>query len=241
MSKAVVCGEKVKRVASAYQQTMSTETISSSDTAILDLLRRGQGMTIAELSNMMGVTATAVRQRLNRLMGQGFIERQAAIAGRGRPSHRYSLTPLGKRQAGANFGDLAIALWREIRQIKDAEVRRGLLQRIAGQLVALYADQIHGNSTQEKMESLARIFEKRQIPFAVESSHELPVLTALACPYHDLAEEDRSVCAMEKMLFAELIGEDLKLTQCRLDGSSCCTFEVSESGDNRPDSTNAPA
>lgn len=204
---------------------MSTTPISS-DTAILDVLRRGPALSIAELSELMGVTATAVRQRLNRLMGQGFVERQAAIAGRGRPSHRYSLTPSGKRQAGANFGDLAMALWREIRQIKDVEVRKGLLQRIAGQMVALYADQIHGSTTQEKMESLVRIFEKRQIPLSVEMGDDLPVLTALACPYHDLAEEDRTVCAMEKMLFAELLGEELRLTQCRLDGDSCCTFEV---------------
>ena len=79
------------------------------------------------------------------------------------------------------------------------------------------------------MQSLARVFEKRQIPFSVDQGADLPVLTALACPYHDLAEEDRSVCAMEKMLFAELIGEELRLTQCRLDGSSCCTFEISQS------------
>ena len=206
---------------------MPNEVVSS-DTTILDLLRRGQAMTIADLSGVMGVTATAVRQRLNRLMGQGFVERQAEIEGRGRPSHHYSLTPLGRRQAGANFGDLAMALWREIRQIQDEEVRRGLLQRIAGQLVALYADQIHGQTTEEKMQSLAKVFEKRQIPLTVDHGNELPVLTALACPYHDLAEEDRSVCAMEKMLFAELIGEDLRLTQCRLDGASCCTFEVSK-------------
>jgi predicted ArsR family transcriptional regulator len=119
-----------------------------------------------------------------------------------------------------------MALWSEIRQIKDVEVRRGLLNRISAQLAAVYADQIHGSTTAEKMVSLAEIFEQRQIPFAVETSHELPVLTALACPYPQLAEQDRSVCAMEKMLFAELLGEDLKLSQCRLDGESCCTFEL---------------
>lgn len=199
----------------------------SSDTTILDLLRRGEALTVAQLSELMGVTATAVRQRLNRLMGQGLIQRQTAKSGRGRPSHRYELTPAGRRQSGANFADLAMALWQEIRQIKDADVRRGLLNRIAGQLATLYSDQIRGSTTEEKMASLVEIFEQRQIPFEIESSYELPVLTALACPYPDLAEQDRGVCAMEKMMFAELLGEDLKLSQCRLDGASCCTFELS--------------
>ena len=185
-------------------------------------------MTVSELSQAMEVTATAVRQRLNRLMGQGFVQRKAMNKGRGRPSHRYELTEKGRRQSGANFADLAIALWREIRQIKDPEVRRGLLQRISGQLARLYADQIRGHTIEEKMASLAGIFEQRQIPFEIETSHELPVLTALACPYPELAEQDRGICAMEKMLFAELLGEDVKLSECRLDGASCCTFELSE-------------
>jgi len=205
----------------------ASEAPISSDTAILDLLRRGQSLTVSELSQAMGVTATAVRQRLNRLMGQGLIQRKALNSGRGRPSHHYELTESGRRQTGANFADLAIALWREIRQIKDPEVRRGLFRRIAGQLVDLYADQIDGCTVEDKMKALVEIFERRQVPFSVDRSHELPVLTALACPYPELAEQDRSICAMEKMLFAELLGEDLKLSQCRLDGASCCTFELS--------------
>ena len=203
-----------------------TQPPISSDATILDLLRRGEALTVARLSNLMGVTATAVRQRLNRLMGQGLIQRQIAKSSRGRPSHRYELTQAGRRQSGANFADLATALWREIRQIQDADVRRGLLNRIAAQLATLYADQIHGSTPEEKMASLVEIFERRQIPFEIETSYELPVLTALACPYPDLAEQDRSVCAMEKMMFAELLGEDLKLIQCRLDGANCCTFEL---------------
>ena len=54
-------------------------------------------------------------------------------AGRGRPSHRYSLTNKGQRhkeRPGNNYADLAGALWTEIRAIQNPDVRRGLLQRI---------------------------------------------------------------------------------------------------------------
>jgi predicted ArsR family transcriptional regulator len=57
-------------------------------------------------------------------------------------------------------------------------------------------------------------------------AEQLPILTALACPYPDLAEQDRMVCAFEKMLFSEMLGEKLRLTACRLDGDTCCTFEA---------------
>ena len=69
----------------------------------------------------MGVTATAVRQRLQRLMAEGLIERHTERKGRGRPNHRYSLTEKGERSAGTNFSDLAVVLWEEIKAVDDPD------------------------------------------------------------------------------------------------------------------------
>jgi predicted ArsR family transcriptional regulator len=208
-----------------------TDDIIPSDIAILDLLRKSESLSIADLASVMEVTATAVRQRLTRLMAQGYIDRETTRAGRGRPSHQYRLTAKGRRKTGSNFADLAIALWQEIRAIQDLEVRRGLLQRLAKRLVEAYSDQIEGESIEEKMESLAVLFGERKIPFTVtRGEDQLPILTALACPYPDLAEQDRTICSMEKILFSELLGKQVNLSQCRLDGESCCTFEVRSEG-----------
>jgi len=201
---------------------MATE---SSDQALLDLLRKHGPLSVAQLKADMHVTATAVRQRLVRLLKQGDIERNAERVTRGRPVHRYGLTEKGRRRSGANFADLAVALWHEIRDIKDAEIRRGLLQRIGGRLAALYADKINGSTLDQRMESLAAIFRERQIPFEVERTNDLPLLHATACPYPELAEQDRTVCSMERIMFSELLGENLRLSNCRLDGHNCCTFE----------------
>ena len=198
----------------------------TSDVAILDLLRKSGALGVSQLAKLTNVTATAVRQRLSRLMRGGMIEREVARAGRGRPSHRYSLTEKGRRQTGANFVDLAMALWQEIRAIDDLQVRRGLLQRISKHLATMYAGQVEGSTTAERMKSVSEIFTVRNVPFEVQQKDDLPVLTALACPYPQLAEQDRSVCAMERMLFSELLGSPLKLTDCRLDGDACCRFET---------------
>ena len=148
-------------------------------------------------------------------------------SGRGRPHHQYLLTDVGRRQTGSNFADLAIALWKEVRAIKDVEVRRGLLARLSQRLASLYADQIRGSTTAERMESLAQLFCDRDVPFVVEESDsELPVLKALGCPYTEIADQDHSICAMERMLFSQILGENLRLSECRLDGQTCCTFEV---------------
>ncbi len=197
----------------------------SSDVGILDLLRKAGPLGVAELAEAMQVTPTAVRQRLTRLMGQGLVDRELSRATRGRPSHRYLLTEKGRRQTGANFVDLAVALWKEVREIKDAEVRRGLLQRLAKTMAAMYGDQVEGATADQRMRAVTRIFAERNVPFEVDSSGDLPVLTALACPYPGLAEVDRGICALEKMMISELVGESLTLASCRLDGDRCCRFE----------------
>jgi predicted ArsR family transcriptional regulator len=198
----------------------------TSDSDILDAMRQHGPLGIAELTEATGVTATAVRQRLNRLLGEGLIQRQIERSGRGRPSHKYSLTAKGVREAGTNLDDLAVTLWNEMSSLEDPELRRGLLERIAHGLAQSYRASVHGETLAERMESVGELFSARSVPLRVDSSAELPVLTALACPYPELAERDRSVCAMEKMLFADLLGRGVELTGCRLDGATCCTFEI---------------
>lgn len=206
----------------------------TSDELLLDLLRTRGALGVAELSAAMEVTATAVRQRLTRLLALGDIERKTERMTRGRPVHRYCLTEKGRRRSGSNFTDLAMALWQEMRGIKDPEIRRGLLGRVSGRMASLYADQIHGSSLDERMESLAEVFRQRQIPFDVERTNDLPVLRAGACPYPDLAEQDRSVCSLERMMFSELLGQNVRLSNCRLDGHHCCTFDASGAGNSPP-------
>ena len=113
------------------------------------------------------------------------------------------------------------------RAVKDLEVRRGLFQRLAHAMAKFYADHVKGPTVSSRMEALKEVFAERRVPLEVASKGELPVLTVLDCPYPELAEKDRGICAVEKMAFAELLSAPLRLSQCRLEGHSCCQFETS--------------
>jgi predicted ArsR family transcriptional regulator len=211
---------------------MSTASDSKpiSDRLIVEYLRREGSCTISDLVKYAGVTATAIRQRLHRLMEQNLVVRQAEVAGRGRPTHRYSLSPAGMRCGGDNYEDLATVLWTELRAVEEPEVRRRLLQRVMGRLAEVYRDKLTGATIHERMAALAGLMHERDVPFEVQTSddeNQLPILRALACPYPDLAEQDRAICSLEKMLFSEILGEGVRLSACRLDGANGCTFELS--------------
>lgn len=198
-----------------------------SDQKLLDLMRERGAMSIAELTGAIKVTATAVRQRLTRLMNQGLIQREVQRVSRGRPSHRYTLTEKARRQGGGNFADLALVLWEEVRAIRDPQVRRGLFERLAAAMAGLYGKEVTGPTRKARLEGLQRLFDDRQVPMRVEAAAQGAKLTVLGCPYPDLAERDRGVCAMERMMFAKLLDAPLRLSACRLDGHSCCEFETS--------------
>jgi predicted ArsR family transcriptional regulator len=99
-------------------------------------------------------------------------------------------------------------------------------------MAGLYRGEILGRSTEERMHEVSHLMSDRDVPFTVErgisanGKTALPILTAKACPYPDLAEQDRGICGVEKMLFSELLGENVRLSECRLDGASCCRFET---------------
>lgn len=210
-----------------------SNSCETSDGRLLDLLRSRGPLNIAEMAEAGGVTATAVRQRLTRLMDQGLVQREAmkknpGSAGRGRPEHRYSLTEKAVRLSGNNYADLAMALWQEIRAVPDAEVRRGLLQRIADQMTRLYRERSDAATLEDRLKSLQTVFADRRIPIEVstENAAGFPTLRVVDCPYPELAAQDRGICAMEKMMFQGMLDQPLTLSQCRLDGHACCEFEA---------------
>jgi predicted ArsR family transcriptional regulator len=201
-----------------------TAVAPSSDADLLNMLRVEGPLHVTEMAKAAEVTQTAIRQRLSRLMGQGLIQREAVRIGRGRPKHRYQLTQKGLRLTGSNFPDLALALWREIGSIEDLAVRRDVITRVVRAMAARYVSQIDGETTADRMESISELLSQRRLAFNVDRSGELPVLTAHACPYPGLADEDRGICTLEKLLYSELLGRDVELSHCRLDGEGPCQF-----------------
>ena len=196
----------------------------ASDMTVLDLLRQRGRMTVAQLAQAMDVTPTAVRQRLQRLLAQQLVHRYVQRRGRGRPVHFYRLTRAGRRKLGANLGDLAMVLWEEIRAIDDPDIRRGLIARLASRLAEHYGIEVRGATVADRMRSVVDLFARREVPFEVDHDGGAWCLRALSCPYPELAEQDRAVCAMERLMLSELLGATVRLDACRLEGAESCTF-----------------
>ena len=178
-----------------------------------------------EICDELGVTATAVRQRLLRLQNLNFVQRKAVRSGRGRPYHTYSVTHTGQRELGDNYSDLAMILWRELRQIEDPPVRELVFERIREALVARYGHLVQAETLGERFRQLGEALSDRGFHVEVDSTGQLPILRENNCPYLELAHSDPAICELEKEVFRKVLGSEVELTQCCLDGHSCCEFQ----------------
>jgi predicted ArsR family transcriptional regulator len=200
------------------------------DRELLEALRGGDPIGISELTSRLGVTATAVRQRLERMLDGGLVQRTKVVAGRGRPTFEYQLTLLGHRRAGADHAELADAMWHEILAMENREVRDALLANIARRLGASYRSQAHSgdgdDSLASRMRSLSNVLAGHRIPADVDMMGSLPVIGFAVCPHPDLAgeKEKRAMCHLEEQMLSEALGSEMHLKSCRLDGDNCCQF-----------------
>jgi DeoR family suf operon transcriptional repressor len=196
----------------------------TADADLLNLLADAGPLAISAIGQHLEVTRTAVHERLLRLMGEGLVNRELVRGGRGRPSYRYLLSPKARKLSGNNFADLAAVLWQQVLGIEDSQRRQHVIRSIASALKVLYADAIHGTTLKARMGSLRELLEKRRIRCEVDTPGGDPTFTLRDCPYPDLAEVDSTICEMETMLFSQLLGDEVVLSQCRLDGHACCQF-----------------
>ncbi len=205
----------------------STEHIRPIDQAVLDLLRQQQGLTVQELIDRLEVTATAVRQRLDRLEQIGLIERRKEAAGRGRPQFRYFLTTIGMRYASASYTDLALALWAEVMELPNPQLRSRILRRVAKRMAQQIKESFaESEGLTERLGAMAAALGQRKVLANVDDAGALPVLHVHACPYPELSElqGNRQLCEMEQEMISEAIGQPIQLDCCRLDGHDHCQF-----------------
>lgn len=217
------------------------ERLTPGDDRLLRLLVDRDGAGIESLVEALGVTATAVRERLKRLLRSGLIRRRKLIEGRGRPAYVYLATAEGRRRSGADLSLLADVLLGVIVRIDDQKIRSRLVSEAAAELGERFAGQIRasdpGESLMNRLNRLSRLLAAHRISASAEGEDDpavageadsaaAPVLRIAACPFPHLrdAANHRELCRLETEAFGRAVGKPMQLARCILDGAADCCF-----------------
>lgn len=196
---------------------------------IVEYLQRQGSATIKELEDLLGVTTTAVRQQLTTLQAEGFIERRVVHAGVGRPHHAYFTTSKVQELFACQCDDLALTLLQEVFQLEGQERALVLLDRVGTKLANKYSSSVRSSLLRERVGELAGTLNGNGVlSDALAQDDNTFVLRTYNCPFHELAQEHREICEMDKNMIGKVLGSDVDLSSCMLDGHAGCTFVVSK-------------
>jgi len=208
----------------------STDT-SSAAWQIVEYLQRHASATIKELEQVLGITSTAVRQHLSGLQAAGYVERSIVNAGVGRPYHAYAATDESRKLFDCHCDDLALTMLEEMFEMVGPDNISHLLKRVSGRLANRYAGAVKSPVLLNRVQEMAGVLGGLGVLTDVlPQDSDTIILKTYNCPYHELAQEHRQVCDMDQEMMQQVLGHDVALNDCIMDGDGGCSFIVTKNG-----------
>lgn len=194
---------------------------------ILDYLRQHGDATVKDLSRVLSLTATGVRQHL------GVLERDSLVSVResrgkvGRPALVYALTSSGYALFPNRYDELANLLLDEIRTLAGSKGLQSVLMRVASRSAEPYLPQLKGLSLEQRVEQTTEILNQRGCMADCQSNGAGEFLiNQYVCPFPNVARGHSSVCAQDVEFISQLTGGNARLVRSLLRGDQCCTYRV---------------
>lgn len=205
---------------------MRESHVSPTGMRILKLLVGHPPKTLATLIEETGVTRTAVTEQLANLMASGYVAREVERTGRGRPHHLYSATEASQSLFVSNISRFVPAMLQAIEEVCGAQATRDVLERVSQELAAQYAKRITATEPRERLRQLGGLLEEEGVLAEICDDNGRLILQERTCPFASMVTDSRVACEVEQSMMSLICGSQVQMLECRLDGCSCCTFEL---------------
>lgn len=201
--------------------------MGSTRQAVLVALKRHGVMRAGDLAAELGITVAAVRQQLGRLEEDGLLTHKSDPEGRGRPAHRYELSPLAEALFPKRYGDLTTELLGYVGGPQSQEVASLFEQRRRRRLHEA-EQRLKGRALDEQVAELTRILDEDGYLAQVEA---LPGggwrITEHNCAILSVATGYRQACTSELAFIRDALpAGEVERVAHRLEGAHVCSYEV---------------
>lgn len=195
---------------------------------IFFLLRTDGPMTAARLGERLGIGITAVRQHLERLRAEGWVEVVGLKRGRGRPGQLFSLTPAADRLLPQGYEALALDLLEAALRLPQG---KALLRQILSVRRTLwlerYGPRLAGLPLDERLARVTEIFnEKGGLAHYAAQADGSYLLTKHHCNISSVALRHPIFCQEEQTWLQEALEAQVETLRLRARGDSFCQFRI---------------
>jgi len=195
---------------------------------LLHALKKQGPQTAADLSQSLQISATAVRQHLDRLQAEGWVELAGLRRGNGRPGHIYALTSQADRLFSQQYDRLALDLLNALEHLPNgSELLRDVLAARRQLLHERSGPRLAGRVLQEQIAIISEIMgERGNLAEHVRQPDGSHLLIEHHCSIGQVAARYPLLCEEEQMWLQESLQVRVERLRSRAGGDPTCTFRV---------------
>ncbi len=193
---------------------------------ILQLLKRRGKATVDELARALGMTLMGVRLHLVVVERDGYVRRSTVRQKPGRPALVYSLTPKAEEVFPKRYDLLAQKLLEALGQAEHLPDPRAITESAARKMAIPLAGRITGTSLDQRVEEAGAILDEIGAFASVERVEGGHLIHQHNCLFYCVAQRNREVCSIDETILKEMLGVEVRQTECLLDGAGRCSHFV---------------
>lgn len=187
--------------------------------AILDLLKRSEGLSVNEIAKSLKLSYMGVKQYCNELEKKGMIDTWRRPKDTGRPEMSYRLTEKANSLYPEVGNELALNLLETSQQLFGANAAERLLYGWFTKKTEGYLKKIKGETASERAESFAKLRDQEGCCAQVEVDHANGFrVVEFHSPLKEIAAKYPSVLVMEEKMFSRILGVPVERSERRQSG-----------------------
>ena len=192
------------------------------------LLRTDGPMTAVRLGERLGIGVTAVRQHLERLRAEGWVEVVGLKRGRGRPGQLFSLTPAADRLPPQGYEALVLDLLEALLRLPQGNTLiRQLLVTRREMWLERYGPRLAGKPLDERLAQVTAILnEKGGLAHYAAQADGSYLLTNHHCNISAVTLRHPIFCQEERAWLQEALEAQVETLHLRAGGDPFCQFRI---------------
>ncbi len=206
------------------------ELLGQTQQRLLKLLNKNKsGLTISDLTDLLGVSRNAVKQHLTSLEKNNLIESGALIKTAGRPIQNYVLTMEGKENFSRKYSWFAQILLENIRLEKGKNGLSDFLEKIGIDISNKYLPDLNKLKVKARLNKAASILSELGYEAEIVSSKDKSEISKLEisnCVFQHLAVSCPEICQFDLSLLSNLTGQKIEQQSCIARDGNVCSFGV---------------
>ena len=207
-------------------QKLIAEIGKSQRLAIVNKLKRTQGMSVNELSEQLDMSYMGVKQHCVDLEEEGYLDTWRRSKGIGRPEMVYRLTARAHELFPADSNAMTIALLESARTLYGMAAAEKLLFSVFQKKAETYLQKVKGATIAERAARLVKVRDAEGCMSGLERDEKTLRIIEHHCPIHDLLQAFPIVARLELDLFTRILGTPVQREEQHASALYRCVFSL---------------